>query len=61
MRGHTGVLSPRGVSHGGLADLAEPTTAIGASGSTAVDAGGDSCAGSAASGHGWVSACSWPC
>jgi cell division protein FtsQ len=29
MRGHTGVLSPRGVAHGGLADLAEPTTAIG--------------------------------
>ncbi len=29
MRSHTGVLSPRGVSHGGLADLAEPTTAIG--------------------------------
>ena len=29
MRGHTGVLSPRGVSHGGLPDLAEPTAAIG--------------------------------
>jgi len=29
VRGHTGVLSPRGVSHGGLSDLAEPTTAIG--------------------------------
>ena len=29
MRGHTGVLSPRGVSHGGLADLAEPSVAMG--------------------------------
>lgn len=28
MRGHIGVLSPRGVSHGGLADLAEPTAAM---------------------------------
>jgi cell division protein FtsQ len=28
MRGHTGVLSPRGVSHGGLADLAEPSVAM---------------------------------
>ena len=28
MRGHTGVLSPRGVSHGGLADLADPSTAM---------------------------------
>ena len=28
MRGHTGVLSPRGVSHGGLADLADPSRAI---------------------------------
>jgi cell division protein FtsQ len=28
MRGHTGVLSPRGVTHGGLADLAEPTAAM---------------------------------
>lgn len=29
MRSHTGVLSPRGASHGGLPDLAEPTAAIG--------------------------------
>jgi len=28
MRGHTGVLSPRGVSHGGLPDLAEPSRAM---------------------------------
>ena len=28
MRGHTGVLSPRGVSHGGLPDLAEPSQAM---------------------------------
>jgi len=28
MRGHTGVLSPRGISHGGLADLAEPSVAM---------------------------------
>jgi cell division protein FtsQ len=28
MRGHTGVLSPRGVSHGCLADLAEPSVAM---------------------------------
>jgi cell division protein FtsQ len=28
MRGHTGVLSPRGVSHGGLADLADPSRAM---------------------------------
>lgn len=29
MRVHGGVLSPRGVSHGGLPDLAEPTAAMG--------------------------------
>jgi cell division protein FtsQ len=28
MRGRTGVLSPRGAAHGGLADLAEPTAAM---------------------------------
>jgi cell division protein FtsQ len=28
MSGHTGVLSPRGAAHGGLADLAEPTVAM---------------------------------
>jgi cell division protein FtsQ len=28
MRGHTGVLSPRGASRGGLADLAEPSVAM---------------------------------
>ena len=28
MSGRTGVLSPRGVAHGGLADLAEPTVAM---------------------------------
>jgi len=28
MSGHTGVLSPRGVPHGGLGDLAEPTAAM---------------------------------
>ena len=28
MRGHSGVLTPRGAAHGGLADLAEPTVAM---------------------------------
>jgi cell division septal protein FtsQ len=28
MSGHTGVLTPRGAAHGGLADLAEPTVAM---------------------------------
>ncbi len=28
MSGHTGVLTPRGAAHGGLADLAEPTAAM---------------------------------